>query len=402
MSTGSLLEVVAEQTLQMNRGIHEYETDEEAVVLTASERRVQYAPQRTSAFFGRAAASAVLLLAVVGVTASCTAGLWPGWNNTSQVTASRLGTSLVSEAEDLTQEKALTAPFNGQLLKAEFDKPSAHTSFEEIQMEDGTVSYRHGNGLFVTAKNGERTVSSPQVRGSTQFFGKTNNGDGTISLMVHGGTWLTALPSGIIVADAANIQSWQSFIQEKGENGTVTLRSAHGKYLGLQTLGGQFDTSDRSMLAKDSEFGSPTTAGSVSVITTAEADSIGPREKFTLVYNTADETVSFKTKFGTFLTSPSTLDGLVSGDSTAACGREAFKLTNKNGKVYLHTFDGRYITALKHGFLVGDAIYPNVWESFDMVSHGDGTFSLKSCHGKYVTATKVPLLPEGGDWAFAV
>jgi ribosomal protein L27 len=376
----------------MSRGIHEYETDEEAVVLTASEsqflvthERARFARQRTSAFFGVAGASAALLLAVVGFIASSRAGLRPGLHNTSQVTVSKLGTSLVNEAEDLTKEKALRVPFNGQLLKAEFDEPSAHTLFMEIQMEDGTVSYRHGNGLFVTAKKGERTVSSPQVPGSTQFFGKKTNEDGTVSLMVHGGTWLTALPSGIIVADAANIQSWQSFTQEKGENGTVTLRSAHGKYLGSQTLGGQFVAAERSMLAKD--FGR--------IITTAEADSIGPSEKFTLVYNMADETVSFKTKYGTFLRSPQTLEGLVSADSAEAGGRVAFILTNNNGKVCLHTFDGRYITALKNGFLIGDARQPNVWESFDMVSHGDGTVSLKSCHGKYVTATDASLLPEG-------
>jgi len=122
---------------------------------------------------------------------------------------------------------------------------------------------------------------------------------------------------------------------------------------------------------------------------------IGPSEKFSLVYNMADETVSFKTKYGTFLTSPQTLEGLVSGDSAEAGGRVAFTLTNNNGKVCLHTFDGRYITALKNGLLVGDARQPNVWESFDMVSHGDGTVSLKSCHGKYVTATDVSLQPEG-------
>jgi hypothetical protein len=394
----------------MSLGFLEYETDEESAVLTAGERRFQvtqeparFAPQRTSAFFGLASVSAALVLAVVGFTASSRAGLWPGLRNASQVTASNLGTSLLSEAEDLRKEQALRAPFNGQLLKAEFDEPSAHTSFEEIQMKDGTVSYRHVNGLFVTAKNGERAVSSPQVRGSTQFFGKKTNVDGTVSLMVHGGTWFTALPSGIIVADAANIKSWQTFTQEKGENGTVTLRSAHGKYLGLQTLGGQFVAAERSMLANDGGFGRPTTvAGPVNVITTAEANVIGPREKFTLLYNSADETVSFMTKYGTFLTSPATLDGMVSGDSTKACGRVTFTLTNKNGKVYLRTFDGRYITALKHGFLVGDARRPNLWESFDMDSHGGGTVSLKSFHGKYVTANEVPLLPEGADWAFAV
>jgi len=37
-----------------------------------------------------------------------------------------------------------------------------------------------------------------------------------------------------------------------------------------------------------------------------------------------------------------------------------------------------------------------------MVSNDDDTVALKSYHGKYITATKVPLLPEGGDWAFAV
>jgi len=39
--------------------------------------------------------------------------------------------------------------------------------------------------------------------------------------------------------------------------------------------------------------------------------------------------------------------------------------------------------------------------SFDMENHGDGTVSLKSCHRKYITATKVSL-PEGGHGAFVV
>jgi len=157
------------------------------------------------------------------------------------------------------------------------------------------------------------------------------------------------------------------------------------------------------MLTKDDGLGVQTrVAEAVSVITTAEADSIGSREKFTIVHNTADNPVNLKTKYGTFLTSPPRLDGLVTGDGTMACGKEAFSLIKKDGKVYMHTLDGRYITALKHGFLVGDAKQPGVWESFDMDSNGDGTVSFKSCHGKYISASKVPLLPAGGDWAFAV
>jgi len=55
--------------------------------------------------------------------------------------------------------------------------------------------------LLVTAKEGRYVKISPSVPGSAQFFGKNTNNDGTISLMVHGGKWLTALPSGEIIAD---------------------------------------------------------------------------------------------------------------------------------------------------------------------------------------------------------
>jgi len=339
----------------------------------------------------------------VSVITSSWVHRWPGLRNTSHVTANKLDTSLLSKVLKLTKEKTLVPPFDGQLLMAVFEENSSNTFFEEIQMDDGTVSYQHRNGLFITAKKGERAVSSPSVPGSTQFFGKSINEGGTISLMVHGGSWLTALPSGIIVANAPNIQSWQTFTQKNGENGTIALRSTHGKYLGVQTPDVELAVTDRSMLTKDDGLGGqPAAAEAVSVITTAEANSIGPREKFTVVHNTADNTVSLKTKYGTFLTSPRSLDGLVSGDSTMACGREAFSLVKKNGKVHLRTFDGRYITALKHGFLVGDAKQPGTWESFDMENHSNGTVSFRSCHGRYITASKVPLLPEGGDWAFAV
>jgi len=391
-----LLKVVAGQKPQMHLGIEESESDEESFLLTASKRPKQGIPeparftaQHKLAFFGlAAAASAALLLVVVSFTASSWAGLWPGWRNSSQVTASKLGTSLLNEAFEPTKEKTLLPPFNGQLLKAVFEETSANTFFEEVQMDDGTVSYRHRNGLLITAKNGERAVSSPSVPGSTQFFGKLTNADGTISLMVHGGTWLTSLPSGTVVADAPTIQSWQTFTQKKGENGTIALRSTHGKYLGVQTLSEEFAAADRSMLATDDGLGRQTIAA-VSVIVTADANSIGSREKFTMLSYAADNTVSFKTKYGTFLTSPPSLNGLVSGDSTMACGRETFSLIKKDGKVYLHTFDGRYITALEHGFLVGDAKVPDAWESFFMESHSDGTVSFKSYHDRYITAAKV-------------
>jgi len=399
MSTGSLLGVVTEQApLQMRLGSQEVESDEEAFVLTSDDRQDQvrrepprFASHRTLAFFGFAAA---LLLFVVSFTAGW-ASIWPGFGDASPGSANKVATKLLSAAEESSKDSHPIDPFEGESLKAEFEETSANTFFEEIQMGDGTVSYRHRTGLFVTAKKGEKVVSSRSVPGSTQFFAKTTYEDGTIALMVHGGTWLTSLPSGTIVADGHNVNAWQIFKEKKGDNGTVALRSSHGKYLGVKTVGTEF-AADRSMLTKDDG------GEAVSVITTAEADSVGKREKFTIVNNTIDKTVSFKTPYNTFLSSPPKLDGLVSGDSTVACGREAFTLIHKHGKVYLHTFDGRYVTALRHGFLVGDAVQPGMWESFDMTSNDDGTVALKSCHGKYVTTTKVPLLPDGGDWAFAV
>jgi len=406
MRANSLLKAVAEQKPLMNPGTEEFESDEEAVLLAATKRPDQVMRKPSRFVFGLAAASAALLLAIASFIAPSWVNLRPGFRNTSQVTASTIGASLVSEEwkwnTEKFQEKVSLPPFDGQLLKAVFEETSANTCFEEFQMEDGTVSYRHRNGLFITAKNGERVVSSPPVGGSAQFFGKKTNEDGTISLMVHGGSWLTALPSGVVVADAPNIQAWQTFTQKNGENGTIMLRSTHGKYLGVQSVGEEFAVADRSLLMKDAGLGHQITAAeAISVITTAEADSIGSREKFTIVYNTADGTVSFKTKYGTFLTSPTRLDGLVSGDSTTACGREAFSLIKRDGgKVSLQTFDGRYITALTHGFLVGDSKQLGDWESFVMENHGDGTVSFKSYHGRYITASKVPLSQDGA-WTFA-
>jgi hypothetical protein len=307
--------------------------------------------------------------------------------------------SLLSEAEKATKDQPM-APFAAQLLQAVFDEPSPNTFFEEIQMEDGTVSYRHRSGLMVTAKTGRYVVSSPPVRGSTQFFGKTTNKDGTIALMVHGGRWLTALPSGEIVADGPDITLWQTFTPKKGENGTVALRTIHGKYIGLNHPLSEEFAPDRNMLMKDDGLGRQAKAAeAVSIVITANASSIGSNEKFTIVKNRADDTVNFKTTHGTFLTSP--MNGLMSGDRTIACGREAFTVIPKHGKVYLRTFDGWYITAHRRGFLVGDAIRPGLWESFEMKSNDDGTVALKSFHGKYISATKLPLPPVGGLWATA-
>jgi len=286
MRASSLLKVVAEQKPLMNLGTEEFESDEEAVLLAATKRPDQVMRKPSRFVFGLAAASAALLLAIASFIAPSWVNLRPGFRNTSQVTASTIGASLVSEEwkwnTEKFQEKVSLPPFNGQLLKAVFEETSANTFFEERQMGDGTVSYRHTNGMFITAKNGERAVSSASIPGSTQFFGKTTNEDGTISLMVHGGSWLTALPSGIIVANAANIQAWQTFTQQKGENGTIALRNTHGKYLGVQTHGEQFPVADRSMLTNN-----------FSIITTAEALSIASRGKFTIVNNTADNTWHF-------------------------------------------------------------------------------------------------------------
>jgi len=407
MSTGSLLREVVEQKLEMDLESHEFETDNEVFALTALQRQDQagekaarFASRRTLASFGL---STVLLLGIVSFAASSRGHLWSGLRNSPHSAATKVVTSILNEVGELAKEEPLTASSDARLLKAVFEETSANTFFQELQMDDGTVSYRHRSGLLITAKAGQQAMSSPSVSGSTQFFGKTTNEDGTTALMVHGGNWLTALPSGIIVANGTSITAWQSFTLQRGENGTVALRSIHGKYVGLnQTAGDEFAV-DRSMLMRDEGFGRRGMgAGAFSIITAAEADNIGSREKFTIVNNEADETVNLKTRYDTFLTSPSNLSGLVSGDSTMACGREAFALVHRHGKVYLHTFDGRYITAQRHGFLAADSTRPGIQEAFDMEFNDDGTVALKSFHGRYITATKVSLLPDGGDWAFAV
>jgi len=382
----------------MDLGSHEFDLDDEVVLLTAEERRdpvgekpPRFPLRRTLTFLGLAGA---VLLAIVSFTASSWANPRPGLRNTSHVTANNVARLLLNEAEERSKETNSMALFDAQLLKAVFDEPSANTFFEEIQMEDGTVSYRHKNGLLVTAKKGQYVVSSPSVPGSSQFFGKTTFEDGTIALMVHGGRWLTAMPSGEIVANGPDITAWQTFTPKKGDNGTVALQTIHGKYIGLDQMHNEGFAAQRNLLMKEDGCSRRAAAAeTASVITLAQSSSIGSGEKFTMIKNSADDTVSFKTQYGTFLTSP--MNGLVSGGSTGACGREAFTLVLRYGKVYLRTFDGWYITAHKRGFLVGDSIHPGQWESFDMESNDDGTVALKSFHGKYITASKVP---DGGEW----
>jgi len=64
-----------------------------------------------------------------------------------------------------------------------------------------------------------------------------------------------------------------------------------GNTLACETLGEEFAVADRNMLTKVDGLGNQTTgAKAVSIITTAEANSISAREKFIIVYNLADDT----------------------------------------------------------------------------------------------------------------
>lgn len=61
-------------------------------------------------------------------------------------------------------------------------------------------------------------------------------GDGYIALQSFHGTFLSAKPTGDVVADGREMNSWEKWKIENRPNGFVSMRSCHGKYIACDDL----------------------------------------------------------------------------------------------------------------------------------------------------------------------
>jgi len=286
------------------------------------------------------------------------------------------------------EESLETAPIHP--VRSEKSAPSSLAWFRYIKDSDGTLALKHKYGEYITVLENKKMVARSAVRGGAQSFVRVDNHDGTISLMARGGTYVTSLTSGTMVADGPFVQDWQKFTEVNGPDG-IALKSSQGKFVeilwdinelayGMPSIGRNEAADQHGVSSKDLPF---------IVKINATGENITDAEKFTLMNDNLDRTVSLKSTYGTYLTAPKMLDDFVTATNDHVGGREAFEMAyTPAGAVSFRTFDGRWCSALAHGTITATAEKVGEWESFERIDNSDGTISLKSCHGKYVSAIK--------------
>jgi len=286
------------------------------------------------------------------------------------------------------RESLVTAPIHP--VRSDKSAPSSLAWFQYIEDSDGTMALKHKYGEYITVLENKKMVARSAVRGGAQSFVRVDNHDGTISLMARGGTYVTSLTSGTMVADGPFVQDWQKFTEVNGPDG-IALKSSQGKFVeilwdinelayGMPSIGRNEAADQHGVSSKDLPF---------IVKINATGENITDAEKFTLMNDNLDRTVSLKSTYGTYLTAPKMLDDFVTATNDHVGGREAFEMAyTPAGAVSFRTFDGRWCSALAHGTITATAEKVGEWESFERIDNSDGTISLKSCHGKYVSAIK--------------
>lgn len=288
-------------------------------------------------------------------------------------------------------------------VRADRNITSDFTWFTEIKDTDGTVCYRHKYGEYLTVLENKKMVARSAAQGGAQFFLKTTNGDGTISLMARGGTYVTSLKSGTMVADGPFVQDWQKFRVERAPDGTVALRTSENKYVeirwdvnelayGMANISLQKENEDS---AEEHRNVSVSGQQAFRIFVNATGEAITDSEKFTLMNDNLDRTVSLKTCYGTYLTAPGYPERFVTAENDHIAGREAFAMAyTPTGEVSLRAFDGHWCSVLAHGSITADAPKVGSWETFKRVDNDDGTLSLRSFHGKFISVIKVPMEPS--------
>jgi len=283
-------------------------------------------------------------------------------------------------------------------VRADKSVPSSFAWFRYIKDSDGTLMLKQNYGEYITVLENKQMVARFAARGGAQYFVRVDNGDGTISLMARGGTYVTSLNSGTMVADGPFVQSWQKFTEINGPEG-IALKSFQGNFveilwgiddmpsIGQQSMAAVATAAAAAEAADQPEASSKDLEFIVAINATGE--NITDAEKFTLLNDNLDRTVSLKTTYGTYLTAPKLLDDFVTATNDHIAGREAFQMAyTPAGAVSFRTFDGRWCSALAHGSISASAEKVGEWESFERVDNSDGTISLKSWRGRYVSAIK--------------
>jgi hypothetical protein len=149
---------------------------------------------------------------------------------------------------------------------------------------------------------------------------------------------VVAEKNGQMNANRRWMRSWEKFKLIKHKDGTISLRSAHGKYV-VAERNGKLNVNRRWMRSW---------------------------EKFKLIYiNKARRSVSVRHKRRRVRRS---------------------KRVNRVRTVALKTTHGKYLVAEKNGQMNANRRWLRAWEKFKMIRHKDGTISLKSAHGKYVAS----------------
>jgi len=275
-------------------------------------------------------------------------------------------------------------------VRSDKSAPSALAWFHYIKDSDGTLTLHHKIGEYITVLENKKMVARTATRGGSQSFVRIDNHDGTISLMARGGTYVTSLKSGTMVADGPFVQSWQKFTEINGPDG-IAFKSSQGNFVEIQLDSSELEYGlpGTGQPEDAAQFEASSNDVDYIVAINATGENITDAEKFTLLKDNLDRTVSLKTTYGTYLTAPELLDGFVTAANDHIAGREAFEMAyTPAGLVSFRTFDGRWCSCLAHGSITASAEKVGEWESFERIDNSDGTISLKSWHGKYVSAIK--------------
>ncbi|WBB73706.1 S8 family serine peptidase [Micromonospora sp. WMMD1128] len=280
----------------------------------------------------------------------------------------------------------------------------AGTTNGSVSFSGTSMASPHVAGAAALALEAHPTWTPQQVRNSlvtTGVSGAVHDTMGSLDRLLHVGTpatvrsayGLKARINGLhvtadsagnkaLVARGTSVGAWEKYDVVDAGDGLYGLRA---------TVNNKFVTAD--------------SAGNKPLI--ARADTIGAWEKFQIADNN-DGSVSLKAAVnGKYVTAPSATSPLIA--SKAAIGTaEKFDFDAPAPVVGIKAVaNGSYVTAESAGSkpLIARSATVGAWEKFEVVSVGDGFFSLRALvNNKFVTADSAgnkPLIARGteiGNW----
>ncbi|SCL16595.1 PKD domain-containing protein [Micromonospora rhizosphaerae] len=242
----------------------------------------------------------------------------------------------------------------------------AHDSRQSVTVarRSGTVALLAQSGLrYVAASANAGLIADQAAPGGTAQFDLADIGTGRVALFSRAtGRYVTS--SNALVANGTWVDTTGWFRLLRNTDGTVSLRSTGSTYVSA-----------------------PSTTSPL----TANATTIGTREKFYLV-NVTDADRSLKAKAnGRFVTAESGGNRPLIANRTAVGPWERFDIVDLgSGQVaLLARANNRFVCAESRGTLplIANRTAVGAWERFSLVRNSDGTVSLKAAiNGRYVTA----------------